>query len=110
MGKDLLKIAIISLIVYNIIPVINKLVPGTENYTFLIDLWIINIIYSVACGLIYGNKYRFKISIPIVIAIMFIPTMLIFYDTSEYIYIIAYFVAAVIGCILGQFAYDRNNE
>lgn len=110
MGKDLLKIAIISLIVYNIIPIINKFVPGSENYTFLIDLWVINIIYSLGCGLILGNKHRFKISIPLVIAIMFIPTMLIFYDTTYYKYIAVYFVAAVIGCILGQFAYDRNNE
>lgn len=109
MGKDLLKVAIISLIVYNIIPVINKFVPGSENYTFLIDLWVVNIIYAAACGLIMGNKYRFKISIPIVIAIMFIPTMLIFYNTSYYIYIGVYFVAATIGCFLGKIAYDKNN-
>ena len=110
MGKDLIKIAIISLIVYNIIPIINIIFPESENYTFLIDLWVINIIYAVACGLVFGNKHRFKLSIPIVIAVMIIPTMFIFYNQTAYIYIIVYLVASIIGTLLGQFSYDKNNE
>lgn len=110
MGKNLLKIAIISLIVYNIIPIINTIFPETENYTFLIDLWVINVIYSIGCGVIFGNKIGFKFLIPITIAIMFIPTMLIFYNMTEYIYIIVYFVGAIIGCALGQYVYNKNNE
>lgn len=110
MGKDLIKVAIVSLIVYNIIPILNQLFPNIQGYTFLVDLWIINTIYSVVAGLLLGNKYRFKISIPLIIAIMFIPTMYIFYNVNEYIiYVGVYFIGAVIGCLLGKFAYDRNN-
>lgn len=109
MGKDLLKLAIISVIVYNIIPVIYYYTLSGNITLPFVSLWIVNIIYSAAAGLLLGNKHRFKISIPTVIAIMFIPSILLFYSEAEYIYIGVYFVAATIGCLLGQFANDRNN-
>ena len=41
MKKDIIKFILLTLVIYNIIPIINKIVPESTNYTFLSDLWIV---------------------------------------------------------------------
>lgn len=101
MQKDTLKVTLIAIFVYNIIPIANSMFPATEIYTFLTDLWILNPIYALVCSLLFCRKYGFKLWIIFLIAILFVPTMLTFYNSSVFIFVVVYFVIAVIGCVIG---------
>ncbi len=46
MKRDILLVILISLVVYNAVPLINLLFPASVLYTFLTDLWILNAFFS----------------------------------------------------------------
>ena len=99
--KDIMLFIIASLLIYNTIPVLNFIIPESTTYTFLTDLWITNAIYSLIGSLYLSKKYGFQIWTIFVTACLFIPTMIIFYNTSAFIFLIIYIVIAVIGSIIG---------
>ena len=101
MGKKVIIIIFLSLIIYNIVPVLNLIIPQISAYTFLLDLWLINTLYSLIASTIFCRKYGFKIWISIIIAILFVPTMFIFYNSTACVYIIVYVIFSLIGCIIG---------
>lgn len=101
MGKKVIIIIFLSLIIYNIVPVLNLIIPQISAYTFLLDLWLINTLYSLIISAVFCRKYGFKMWISIIIAILFVPTMFIFYNFSAYVYSIVYFIFSLIGCIIG---------
>lgn len=53
-------------------------------------------------SLIYGLRNTFDFIYPLVVAIMFIPTLFIYYNASAWIYIISYSLIALIGELLGK--------
>ena len=101
MSKKIIGIIILSLVIYNIIPILNDIFPETVTYTFLLDLWFINSLYSLIAAIVFCKKYGFKIWISIIIALLFLPTMFIFYNKTAYIYMIVYFIFALIGTFIG---------
>lgn len=101
MRKKIIVIIILSLVIYNIIPILNDIFPKTTTYTFLLDLWFINSLYSLIVAIVFCKKYGFKIWISIIIALLFLPTMFIFYNKTAYIYMIVYFIFALIGTFIG---------
>ena len=57
MKKSIILLMIITLLIYNIIPIINAIFPSSINYTFLIDLWITNSLYALISSTIISKKY-----------------------------------------------------
>ncbi len=111
MKKSIIKIIIASFIIYNAIPIINDIIPESVLYTFLIDLWITNSLCAFIAPIFFCKKYGFKIYIPLLLAILFIPTMLIFYNTSSMIFTIVYFILALLGSIIGGIInYIKNKK
>ena len=110
MKKSIVILIIITLLIYNIIPIINAMFPSSINYTFLTDLWITNSLYALICSTIMSKKHSFNIWIILLISILFVPTMLIFYNTSALIFMIAYLVLALIGSLIGRFIYIKKNQ
>ena len=110
MKKSIILLMIITLLIYNIIPIINAIFPSSINYTFLIDLWITNSLYALISSTIISKKYSFNIWIILLITILFVPTMLIFYNTSVSIFMIVYFVSAFIGGLIGRFIYIKKTK
>lgn len=105
--RSIVILIIITLLIYNIIPIINDIFPNSVYYTFLTDLWIINSLYALISSIVMSKKYGFNICI---ISILFVPTMLIFYNTSASIFMIVYFVLAFIGSLIGRFIYIKKNK
>ena len=101
MGKKVIIIIFLSLIIYNIVPVLNLIIPQISAYTFLLDLWLINTLYSLIASTIFCRKYGFKLWVSVIISILFVPTMFIFYNFSAYVYSIVYVIFSLIGCIIG---------
>ena len=90
MKKDIIKFILLTLVIYNIIPIINKIVPESTNYTFLSDLWIVYPLYSLIISVLFCKKYGLKIMVSILLVLLFIPTMFIFYNDSVLIFIFIY--------------------
>ena len=102
MKKDIIKFILLTLVIYNIIPIINKIVPESTNYTFLSDLWIVYPLYSLIISVLFCKKYGLKIMVSILLVLLFIPTMFIFYNDSVLIFIFIYLILSIIGCFIGN--------
>ena len=110
MKKSIVILIVITLLIYNIIPIINAIFSNSITYTFLTDLWIINSLYALISSVLMSKKYGFNIWIILLISILFVPTMLIFYNTSALIFMIVYLVLALIGSLIGRFIYIKKNK
>ena len=103
MKKDIIKFILLTLVIYNIIPIINKIVPESTNYTFLSDLWIVYPLYSLIISVLFCKKvWLKKIMVSILLVLLFIPTMFIFYNDSVLIFIFIYLILSIIGCFIGN--------
>ncbi|MGF3076492.1 hypothetical protein [Facklamia sp. P12955] len=59
-------------------------------------------------SLIYGMKHSFNWSFPMLVALLFIPTLFIFYNESASIYSLIYGVISVLGSFLGSLLYKKK--
>ena len=87
----------IILIAFFIVPILIK-DTGSGMFILLIVIPLITLITS----LIYGLRNTFDFIYPLLVAILFIPTLFIYYNTSAWVYVIAYSMIAVIGELLGK--------
>ena len=60
------------------------------------------------CGVIYGILNGFNLLLTLLVAILFTPTLFIHYNSSAWVYIIAYAVIAFIGNALGRIFYRKK--
>lgn len=87
----------IILIGFYLVPILIK-DTGSGMTILLIVIPLITLITS----LMYGLRNTFDYVYPLIVAILFIPTLFIYYNTSAWIYIIVYSVIAVIGELVGK--------
>ena len=87
----------IMFIAFYLVPILIK-DTGSGMTILLIVIPLITLITS----LIYGLRNTFDLVYPLIVAILFIPTLFIYYNTSAWIYIIVYSVIAVIGELIGK--------
>lgn len=87
----------IMFIAFYLVPILIK-DTGSGMTILLIVIPLITLITS----LIYGLRNTFDFVYPLIVAILFIPTLFIYYNTSAWIYIIVYSVIAVIGELIGK--------
>lgn len=91
-------------IYYLIILIAFYLVPIriTDTGSGMAILLIVIPLIALITSLIYGLRNTFDFIYPLVVAIMFIPTLFIYYNTSAWVYIISYSLIALIGELLGK--------
>ncbi|MBR5369848.1 MAG: hypothetical protein IK137_00930 [Bacilli bacterium] len=90
-------ILIIQLIVFYLLP----LTAGPADTMGLIVLIILStFILSLILGII--SKENIKFLYPIIISILFIPTVFIYYNDTALIYILWYLVDSYIGLLIGS--------
>jgi len=91
-------------IYYLIILIAFYLVPIriTDTGSGMAILLIVIPLIALITSLIYGLRNTFDFIYPLVVAIMFIPTLFIYYNASAWIYIISYSLIALIGELLGK--------
>lgn len=110
MKKDVCKVTLIMVCIYNIIPILNNIFPITIIYTFLSDLWIINLIGAFISSICFCKKHGFQICIAFLIAGLFIPTMYIFYNSTAFIFVVIYFGFSILGSGIGTFIYRKTHR
>lgn len=106
-----MKRKILNLIPYIIALAINfyllPLVVKNTGMAMLMMLFVIPLIAFI-CALIYGVRQGFDFVLPIIATILFAPTIFIYYNSSAWVYIIAYAVIAFIGNGIGRIFYKKR--
>ena len=87
----------IIFITFYLIPILIQ-DTGSGMFILLIVIPLITLIASI----IYGLRNVFDFIYPLIVAILFIPTLFIYYNTSAWTYILVYSMIAVIGELLGK--------
>ncbi|WP_018659294.1 hypothetical protein [Allofustis seminis] len=82
---------------FYILPLIIK-DTGSAMFILLVGIPMINFI----AALIYGMKNSFSWLYPLLVMLLFIPTLFIFYNESAWIYIVVYGIISLIGSYLGN--------
>ena len=77
---------------------------GSGMFILLMGIPIICLIVS----LIYGMKNSFNWLFPLLVMLLFIPTIFIFYNESATIYILTYGVISTIGSFIGSLLCEKN--
>lgn len=87
----------IIFITFYLIPILIQ-DTGSGMFILLIVIPLITLITSI----IYGLRNVFDFIYPLIAAILFIPTLFIYYNASAWTYILVYSMIAVIGELLGK--------
>lgn len=106
-----MKKKIIPLIIYFVALAIDfYLIPLLIMDTGTAMLFVLCVIPFIAfiCSVIYGVRCGFNILLPVIAAILFTPTLFIFYNESAWVYIIAYAVIVLAGNGIGRIFYKKR--
>lgn len=101
----LLPYVIILAIAFYVLPLLIK-DTGSGMFMLLLVIPLLTLI----CAVIYGVRQRFDFLLPLTTAILFSPTILIFYNASAWAYILAYAVIAIIGNGIGRAFHKRESS
>lgn len=106
MKKKLLALmpyAIVLVVIFYVLPLLIR----DTGLAMFIMLFVIPFLTFV-CAVIYGVRQGFDFLLPIIAAILFAPSIFIFYNTSAWIYIVAYAVIALAGNGIGRIFYKKR--
>lgn len=56
----------------------------------------------LACSVVYGWRYSFHGLYPVIVAVLFMPTIFLFYNSTAWVYIVAYGIIALLGNLIGM--------
>lgn len=96
--KSMLPYLIVNAIAFYILPV---LIIDTGSGMFIL-LFMFPLICFIT-SLLYGAKHSFNLIYPLVIGLLFAPTVFIFYNSSAGIYIVIYASVSLTGNFIGIF-------
>lgn len=88
---------VVNIIAFYLLPIF-IIDTGSGMFILLIVTPLICFITSV----VFGLRHSFIFLYSVIVALLFIPTMLIFYDSSASIYVIIYGMIALIGNFIGN--------
>lgn len=87
---------IVVIVDFYVVPLVMR-DTGSAMVLMLIVMPLVLFVTSLAYGLRRGWRYQY----PIIVALLFVPTLFIFYNSSALIYIIVYGVIALLGDVFG---------
>lgn len=63
---------------------------------------------TLMCSLLYGVKYGYSWLLPLFAAVLFIPSIFIFYNLSAWVYAAFHAALAAAGCGIGRLFYQKT--
>lgn len=84
------------LTVYYLLPILFHDTGG-----FIVYLLVIAPFMSFLCGLFPSMKYGYELLFPILCGVLFVPSALIYFNETAFIYAILYAACAFFGSVLG---------
>ncbi len=108
--KNLIIALAVGAIIYYGIPIIGVLISGSLGKSILVSsLLQFNPIYCILVGFVFSMKNGFVWYFPALTALLFLPAVYIFYNDSALVYVLAYAVVSLVGCLLGLKTYKKKN-
>ncbi len=101
--KAMLPYLTLNALAFYLLPLLMQ----NTGIAILIMLIVIPII-SFLSSLVFGMKNGLSLFYPIITAILFIPTIFIFYNYTAWVYILGYGVVAFIGNLVGKLFHKAN--
>ncbi len=96
---------VINILSFYLLPLLIQ-TTGTAIFILLIGIPLICFLTSF----VYSTKNGFVWFYPVVISVLFIPTIFIFYNYTAWVYIFGYGIVALIGNLIGRLFYRTGME
>lgn len=106
MKKKMIPYVIYVLVLVLTFYLLPFLIQNTGSGMFVI-LFITPVLTFIA-SLVFGIRQGFTIILPLVVAVLFTPTLFIFYNSSAWVYIPAYTIITLIGNCIGRIFYKKR--
>lgn len=105
--KALIDASILTMTVFLGVPI---LVIGLQNVTLMaLTLYLIFPALCLSCGVYCGVKNGFQFYYPLLSGVLFLPSLMLFFDWSIWMFPIIYVVLSLLGVIVGSF-YKNNTS
>ncbi len=101
--KEIL-ILIIQLFLFYIVPLFAGMTEMGLVFLLIVGTFILSIIISSI------SKEKAKYFYPLVVSVLFIPSIFIYYNESALIHIVWYFVDSLLGLVIGTIIYKLTNK
>ena len=88
---------LVNIVAFYLLPTMIK-DTGSAMLVMLIGIPVICFVTSI----VFGINHSFKLFYPITVALLFAPTVFMFYNSTAWVYIIVYGVIALIGNFIGK--------
>jgi len=98
-------VLLIQLFMFYIFPVF---VGPTDAMGMVFLIWVSTIILGLIIAVISSNKIKYLY--PIVISILFIPSVFIYYNESALMHSLWYLISSSIGALIGTIIYKLNKK
>uniref|UniRef100_UPI004057803E hypothetical protein n=1 Tax=Agathobacter sp. TaxID=2021311 RepID=UPI004057803E len=101
----LIPYVVVMAITFYLLPLLMQ-DTGSAMFFMLLVIPLVTLI----CSVVYGVRQGFDLLFPIVIMILFAPTIIVFYNLSAWIYIVVYGVVVLIGSAIGTIFYKKSDK
>ncbi len=101
--KSMIPYLIVNIIAFYLLPIVIK-DTGSAMAVMLLGIPLICLLTAI----IYGIKNSFNFIYPLIVAILFAPTIFIFYNSTASVYIIGYGITALVGNFVGKLFYKGD--
>ena len=101
--KPMIPYLIVNIIAFYLLPIIIK-DTGSAMAVMLFGIPLICLLTAI----FYGIKNSFNFIYPLIVAILFAPTIFIFYNSSASVYVIGYGITALVGNFVGKLFYKGD--
>ena len=98
--KKMIPILTVMALDFYVLPL---LIQDTGS-AILILLLVIPLV-CLACSAVYGLRHSFHLEFPLLTALLFAPSVFLFYNSSAWVYIVGYGVTALAGNAIGALIY-----
>lgn len=106
MKKKLIPYVIYAVVLALVFYLLPFLIQDTGSGMFVL-LLVVPALTFIA-SFIFGIRQGFAIILPLLVAILFTPTLFIFYNISAWVYIPAYAIITLIGNCIGRIFYKKG--
>ena len=81
-----------------------------DTGTAILILLVVIPLLCFLCSVLYGANHSFHWQYGVIVAVFFIPSIFIYYNSSAWVYIIGYGVIAFIGNLIGMIFYKLRGD
>lgn len=103
--KKMLPYLIIIMLSFYLLPLVMK-----DTGAAMTMLLVVIPAICFICSILYGIKNSIDLVYVAVVAILFMPAILIFYNASAWAYVPGYGIIALAGNVVGMFFYKRTKS